>query len=130
MTVIHAHTRTKVHTVEFNGRKHKFAPNEEGHVVADIADKATVARLLELPEGYREYSDVRLHPDPLDDAPEVSPFIISVGESDPPEQLDLRKLTKAQLVQFAAENELEGLDATIKVDDYRQAVLDALTKAA
>lgn len=125
--LIHAHARTKPHTVEFNGRKYKFSPNDEGHVVAEINDKPTVERLLLLSEGYRVYAVVRLEPEPEDT--EVSPFVISIGGGDgseATESLDLRTLTKAQLVAFAAENELKDIKPDLKVDDYRQAIVNAL----
>ncbi|WP_225784666.1 hypothetical protein [Xenophilus sp. Marseille-Q4582] len=53
---IHAYRRKEPTPVELFGLNYVFAPNAQGHCVATVEDERAVARLLAIPEAYREYS--------------------------------------------------------------------------
>ncbi|MET3514354.1 hypothetical protein ABIC63_002126 [Pseudacidovorax sp. 1753] len=52
---IHAYRRKEPTPVELFGKNYLFTPNPAGHCVADVADGRAIARLLSIPEAYREY---------------------------------------------------------------------------
>lgn len=121
MTVIHAFPRklrrdhndkVRPHTVEVNGTKYKFTPDDEERYVCTVENKSDAAALLAIKDHYVELG---VKPAPQesdeddDDSDEVrSPYILTQDGNDGQEEtLDLRTLDKAALLKFCADNEIK-----------------------
>lgn len=88
---IHAYRRKEPTPVELFGLNYVFAPNAQGHCVASVEDERAVARLLAIPEAYREYDAdapaVLLAPAPAPTAAPVAPTQQPDDEDDADELL-------------------------------------------
>lgn len=112
MPLVHAYRRTKPHTVEYGGKKFKFLPDEEGRQVCDVPEGAALDRLVSLKEGYVLFGQPK--PAEVSDSSEggASPYVLTMeGDNDQEVTVDLLTLTKAELLKFATDNEVEPLPA-------------------
>jgi hypothetical protein len=125
--LIHAYKRKKKHSPEIGGKVWDFCPNAAGDLVCFVGDESAKARFLSLSEAYLAYdnSEAAAEVSQEDHAPN---YLVSTGEG--AEMVDLRTLTKSQLLAFAAEQEITWLKEAVKVDEYRDALLAALVSGA
>lgn len=135
---VHAYRRKQPFEVELFGVLCEFKLNDSAEVVCEVPAGAALDRLLAIGEAYTVLGQppgpafgasmtaltVTIDSGESEDDADASPFVITQGDDD--EAVDLRKLTKAELVKFAAENELD-LDNRLGAEKYRQAIVDALT---
>jgi len=113
--------------VQLGDNKYHFAPGEDGGAhVAEVTEPADIARLLSIPEGFREYGEAQAaaaKPKAADDGDdEPTDFLITTDGG----ELDLGKLSKAELVAFAKANAIK-IDARASAKDILNTVFDAVT---
>lgn len=126
MTMIQAYRRAKPYTHTFPDVTLKFAPNELGHVVCDVADRTAAERLLAIPTGFRLYGNAELPADTVVAAPvpdQGERFVLASPGGD---KLDLRPLDDEALHKFAAANGLTL--GKLKGDKAREAIVAFIAK--
>lgn len=128
MTLVHAYRRTKVHTVELFGKKLKFEPNAEGHVVCSVEPGAALDRLLDIDEAYKVYGAEKATvaaSDEDDGANKTSPYVLTQeGEGGAEVTVDLLTLTKAELLKFASDNDVVPMPSeALKKQDIADAIV-------
>jgi hypothetical protein len=126
MALVQAYRRNKTYIYAFADKVLEFQPNAQGDVVCDVQDPAHVARLLQVPTGFRLYGEqadepvsplltdkVELVPvDEVKSEPEVelvpveaSPYVLK--DEDSGIEFDLRPLTDDELHAFAKANDVK-----------------------
>lgn len=113
--------------VKLDDTNYHFAAGDDGAHVAEVTDPAHVKRLLGIPEGFREYGQAQ--------ADANKPKAAESGDDEPTDylittddggELDLGKLSKAELVAFAKANKIK-IDARGSEKDILTTVFDAVT---
>jgi hypothetical protein len=112
MALVQAYRRNKTYIYAFADKVLEFQPNAQGDVVCDVQDPAHVARLLQVPTGFRLYGEQADEP--------VSPLLTDKVELVPAEsspnvlkdeasgiEFDLRPLTDDELHAFAKANDVK-----------------------
>jgi len=108
--------------VELFGAEYHFAPNEnDGAHVCEVGDESAIERLLSISEAYKEYVGEFVE-DKLQETEDPSDYLIT---DDKGNDVDLGKMTKAQLVEFAKANEI-----SINRDDKKEVILEEIFKSA
>ena len=92
--LIHAFKRKEATPIELFGLNIEFAPNEQGHCVAEVTHEAAIKRLLSIEEAFKEYGE------PAKQPAEV-PLTLT---NDAGETLDISTFTAKKVREFAAEN--------------------------
>lgn len=138
MTIIHAFRRVKPYTHVFPDVILKFAPNDHGDVVCDVASESAVERLLKVPTGFRVYENQygasgaeKLAQVPVAMVPSTpagepvkgdrAKYILVNGDT----TFDLNPLDDASLRDFAKANGIKVHHAA-KGDTIRDAIVEAL----
>lgn len=114
--------------VRLGDNQYHFGPGEDGGAhVAEVTDAADIKRLLSITEGFREYGAAQ--------ADATKPKAAESGEDEPTDylittddgkELDLGKLSKAELIAFAKANKIK-VDARGSEKDILTTVFDAVT---
>lgn len=144
---IHAYRRKEPTPVDLFGKNYLFTTNPAGHCVADVEDGRAIARLLAIPEAYREYDAatapaVSSAPAPAPVAAPIAPAPTATTETEDddgpkplkgsdtlPAVIDLghgKTITIGELVALAQAR--AGLDAeewNLNDDEDRESLLQA-----
>ena len=113
--------------VQLDDSTYNFAPGENGAHVAEVTDAAHIERFLSISEGFREYGAAQIEatkPKAAESGDEEpTDFLITTDDG---EELDLGKLSKAELVAFAKANKIK-IDGRGSEKDILATVFDAVT---
>lgn len=124
MSLVHAYRRTAPIVVDLFGAKLKFEPNTDGQVVCEVPEGRALDRLLEIDEAYKLHGTPAALP-AEEDEPKASPYVLTQeGEGGAEVTVDLLTLTKAELLKFAADNEVAPMPSeALKKQDIADAIV-------
>ena len=114
--LIHAYKRKEITPVDIGDTQIEFQPNEQGDVVAEVADGEDCEKLLDIPEAFCIYGQA------ADDKPKAV-FVVTNGE----ETLDLATLDNEALKEFAKVNGVK-IHHSQKGDKLRRVIIDHFAK--